>query len=118
MNKFDLTKFDLNKLMASKIPLPTIVLFDMDGTTVRHVHPRVLNTLEFIDDIFYKTSRFFARFRRGREMIDFSDEPATKKRLLVHRALHKFRRKEVDQIVQLCPGILPLLKFFKKNNTR
>jgi phosphoglycolate phosphatase len=100
----------------NKIPLPTIVLFDMDGTTVRHVHPWLLNILELIDDGFYKTSRFIARLRRGREMIDFSDEPAGKKRLLVHRALHKMRRKEVDQIVQPCPGIIPLLKFFKKNN--
>lgn len=98
----------------SKIPLPTIVLFDMDGTTVRHVHPWVLNVLERIDDVFYKFSRFIARLRRGREMIDFSHEPATKKRLLVHRALHKVRRKEVDQIVQPCPGVLPLLNFFKK----
>jgi len=98
----------------NKIPLPTIVLFDMDGTTVRHVRPWILNVLERIDDVFYKTSRFFARLRRGREMIDFSDVPATRKRLLVHRALHKVRRKEVDQIVQPCPGVLPLLNFFKK----
>lgn len=116
MSKFEINNIELNKLMMSKIPLPTIVLFDMDGTTVRHVHPRILNILEFIDDVFYKFSRLIARLRRGREMIDFSNEPITKKRLTVHRALHSLRRKEVDQIVQLCPGILPLLKLFKKNN--
>ncbi len=100
----------------NNIKLPTIVLFDMDGTTVRHIHPWLLNILEFIDDIIYKFSRFVARLRRGREMIDFSDEPAPKKRLLAHKALHKIRRKEVDEIVQPCPGIFPLLNLFKKNN--
>lgn len=100
----------------NKIKLPTIILFDMDGTTVRHVHPWLLNILELIDDGFYKTSRFIARLRRGREMIDFSDEPPTKRGLLVHRALHKVRRKDVSQIVQPCPGIIPLLKFFKSKN--
>ncbi|MEM9469313.1 MAG: HAD hydrolase-like protein [Pseudomonadota bacterium] len=98
------------------IPLPTIVLFDMDGTTVRHVQPWLLNILECIDDLFYKGARLIARLRRGREMIDFSDEPATKRGLLVHRALHKVRRKDVSQIVQPCPGILPLLRFFKEQN--
>jgi len=98
----------------SKVPLPTIVLFDMDGTTVRHVQPWLLNILEFIDDGFYKFSRFVSRLRRGKEMLDFSDEPASKKGLLVHRALHKVRRKDVTQIVQPCPGIFPLLRFFKQ----
>ncbi|NQZ13431.1 MAG: hypothetical protein HRT94_01235 [Alphaproteobacteria bacterium] len=70
----------------SNLPLPTIVLFDMDGTTVRHVHPWLLNILEHIDDMFYKTSRLIARMRRGKEMIDFSQEPPTKRGLLAHRA--------------------------------
>lgn len=96
------------------LPLPTIVLFDMDGTTVRHIRPWLLNILEHIDDVFYKTSRLIARMRRGKEMIDFSQEPATKRGLLVHRALHKVRRKDVSQIVQPCPGVLPLLNFFKQ----
>ena len=100
----------------SNLPLPTIVLFDMDGTTVRHVHPWLLNILEHIDDMFYKTSRLIARMRRGKEMIDFSQEPPTKRGLLVHRALHKVRRKDVSQNVQPCPGVLPLLNFFKERD--
>ncbi len=99
--------------MGAPIERPTIVLFDMDGTTVRHVNPRFLSVLEFLDDFLYKTTCFFSR---NKPIKDYSDEPRTKKRLLVHRALHKFRRKPVEQIVQPCPGIFRLLNLFKDND--
>lgn len=92
---------------------PTIVLFDMDGTTVRHVNPLFLSILEFIDDAMYKVSRFIYR---NHEIVDLSEDPAMTRGLLVHRMLHKFRRKPVDKIVQPCPGVVRLLKLFKQHN--
>lgn len=88
------------------IEKPTIVLFDMDGTTVRHINPRMLGILEKIDDGMFKAASWF---HRKNPHPDFSSDLKKKPRLLVHRALHKIRRKEVDQIVQPCPGIYTLL---------
>ncbi len=89
---------------------PTIVLFDMDGTTVRHIHPWFLGVLEKIDDLFFKITSWFYR---AKPHPDFSADLKKPPRLLVHRALHFMRRKEVDQIVQPCPGIYTLLNLFK-----
>ncbi len=94
---------------------PTIVLFDMDNTTIRHVNPRLIGCIEFLDNALYAVTNIF---RRKREIVDFSEEPAKRKRLLVHHALHKFRRKEIEQIVEPCPGIYALLTLLKKNNVR
>ena len=92
---------------------PTIVIFDMDGTTVRHVNPALLHALEFIDNVLY---RLASPFKRRRSIKDYSRNEATPRGLLVHRILHKFRRKSVEQIVQPCPGIYNLLKYFKEQN--
>lgn len=92
------------------IQKPTIVLFDMDGTTVRHINPRMLGVLEVIDDGMFKAASWF---HRRKPHPDFSPDLKKKPRLLVHRALHKFRRKEVDQIVQPCPGIYTLLNMIR-----
>lgn len=92
---------------------PTIVLFDMDGTTVRHISPRMLGALEFLDDAIFKGTLFF---RKDKPFPDFSEKMEKPPRLLVHRALHKFRRKPIEQIVQPCPGIVALLKFLQKND--
>lgn len=89
---------------------PTIVLFDMDGTTVRHIHPRLLGALEFIDDWMYKATSWAYK---KKPHPDFSADLKKKPRLLVHRALHSIRRKEVDQIVQPCPGIYTLLNLLR-----
>lgn len=86
---------------------PTIVLFDMDGTTVRHINPRLLGALEYIDDAMFKISEWI---HRKEPHPDFTLDKKERKSLLVHRALHKMRRKEVDQIVQPCPGIFTLLR--------
>jgi len=99
--------------MSLKIERPTIVLFDMDGTTVRHVNPIFLSILEAIDNVLYAISRFI---RRRKEITDLSENPAVPRGLLVHRALHKIRRKPVDQIVQPCPGIYLVLNLLKKHN--
>lgn len=95
------------------LPKPTIVLFDMDGTTVRHINPRVLGVLEKIDDVIFKAT---AWTYRNKPHPDYTLDRIKKPRLLVHRALHKFRRKEVDQIVQPCPGIYTLLNLFRDEN--
>jgi len=89
---------------------PTIVLFDMDGTTVRHINPRILGILEHIDDALFKTS---AWMYRKKPHPDFTLDQIKKPRLLVHRALHKIRKKDVAQIVQPCPGIYALLDLFR-----
>ena len=94
------------------LPRPTIVLFDMDGTTVRHVNPRVLNWLERLDNLSFKLVRLFRR--RQAANTPLSVEDLKPKRLLVHRALHKVRRKPVDQIVQPCPGIYTVLDLLRE----
>ena len=99
--------------MLEEFEKPTIVLFDMDGTTVRHVNPIFLSILEFLDNTIYGISKMI---RRQKEITDLSADPAAPRGLLVHRALHKIRRKPVDQIVQPCPGIYLLLNLLKKNN--
>lgn len=100
--------------MKQQFQKPTIILFDMDGTTVRHVNPIFLSILEFIDGFLRGLSKLIRR--RKKDIIDLSEEPAAPRGLLVHRALHKIRRKSVDQIVQPCPGIYPLLNLIKAND--
>lgn len=92
---------------------PTIVLFDMDGTTVRHINPRILGLLERIDDVIFNTT---AWFYREKPHPNFELDKTKKPRLLVHRALHSIRRKPVEQIVQPCPGIYTLLELLKSSN--
>ncbi len=99
---------------------PTIVILDMDGTTVRHINPWVLPVLERLDDAYYTSTKFFAWFfRRGQKDPLLPPpgriKPRRKPRLLVHRALHKVRRKEVDQIVEPCPGIYDVLDLLKSH---
>lgn len=97
----------------SLIPRPTIVLFDMDGTTVRHVNPRLLGALEFLDDVIYKGSGLIRRARHEAPVPLTLERPP---HLAVHRMLHSFRRKPVEQIVQPCPGIQSLLSLFRAHN--
>ncbi|MDH5723741.1 MAG: HAD hydrolase-like protein [Alphaproteobacteria bacterium] len=97
---------------------PTIVIFDMDGTAVRHVNPRLLHILEFLDNLSYKTGKVFAWIfkRKGKgPIVPPHHKPRKQPRLLVHRAIHKFRRKPVEQIVEPCPGLYDVLEFFERN---
>jgi phosphoglycolate phosphatase len=93
------------------LPRPTIVLFDMDGTTVRHLNPALLGVLETLDDGAHKIARLFSRLFNRRikapPLVAFQD--GKRKKLLVHRAIHKIRRKEVEEIVEPCPGIYDIL---------
>lgn len=106
-----------------QLPKPDIVIFDMDGTTVRHVNPKLLHLLERADDIMFRLGRFwYWLFRRGDKSTvvyneAFAQEKAQRRpALVVHRMLHKVRRKPVEQIVQPCPGIYAVLNLLKSNN--
>jgi phosphoglycolate phosphatase len=100
------------------LPPPTIVLFDMDGTTVRHINPRLLHILERLDDASHRMTKLFSGiFRRKLSrmpLVEFRNGKRPK--LLVHRAMHKIRRKDVDEIVEPCPGIYDILDFLKSQN--
>ncbi len=104
---------------------PTIVIFDMDGTAVRHINPRLLHILELLDNACYKTSKVFSwifkRKGKGRIVPEWHDpewinKDKKKPRLLVHRAIHKFRRKPVEQIVQPCPGLYDVLGLLSQHD--
>jgi phosphoglycolate phosphatase len=93
---------------------PTIILFDMDGTVVHHINPRLLNILEALDDFAYKCAKCW-RWLRRRKLYN-SDTPRFERKgkrpgLIVHRAMHKLRRKPVERLVEPCPGMLELLQF-------
>lgn len=104
---------------------PIIVIFDMDGTAVRHINPRLLHILEFFDNLAYKISKLFAWiFKRGGKGPivpewhdpEWSNPDKKKPKLLVHRAIHKVRRKPVEQIVQPCPGLYDVLELLEQND--
>ena len=105
------------------LPAPTIVIFDMDGTTVRHLNPLVLHILEKIDDIGFRLSKIwdwiFRRKAQGPIVSPKEEEEYRnwrKPRLYGHRLLHKVRRKEVDEVVEPCPGIYQVLNLLKDKN--
>lgn len=97
---------------------PTIVLLDMDGTIVRHINPWLLSVLEWLDDSAHKLARLASKILRRKikspPLVEFHD--GKRKKLLVHRAIHKIRRKPVDEIVEPCPGIYDVLEFLQSQN--
>ena len=100
---------------------PTVVIFDMDGTSVRHLNPRLLHVMEWLDDASFKLSKLLSQiFKRTKQEALIIEgealEPKKKPKLLVHRAMHKVRRKSVEQIVEPCPGIYAVLELLKKQN--
>ncbi len=100
------------------LPKPTIVIFDMDGTAVRHINPRLLGILEFLDSFSYRITKFFKWifYRGGRgPIIPAWHKKRKQPRLLVHRAIHKFRRKPVEQIVEPGPGLYQLLELLEEH---
>lgn len=86
--------------LADNAKRPTIVLFDLDGTLVHHVNPRVLQALEFLDDCSHRTGRLVARFRLHRRQLAVESQRTPK--LLMHRAIHKVRRKSVEEMLVPC----------------
>ncbi|MGB0720087.1 MAG: HAD family hydrolase [Bdellovibrionales bacterium] len=103
------------------LPKPTIVIFDMDGTTVRHLNPRLLGMMEWLDDTAFKTSRLwmwlFERKAQGPILLPAPDEDIKPpKSIIVHKAIHKLRRKDVELLVEPCPGIYSVLALLKKHD--
>jgi phosphoglycolate phosphatase len=84
--------------LAENATRPTIVLFDLDGTLVHHVNPRMLQMLEFLDDCSHRGGRLAARFRLMRRKSVAESAP----KLLVHKAIHKVRRKSVAEMLEPC----------------
>ncbi len=108
-------------LQNMSLPKPTIVIFDMDGTSVRHINLYLLHILERLDDAAYATTRLFTwifkRHAKGPAIPEWEHYKNRKKpRLFVHRAIHRLRRKDVDQIVEPCPGIYDVLDFLKNHD--
>lgn len=60
----------------------------------------------------------FGRFKKDQPIIPAGEslEPKKTPKLLVHRAIHKVRRKPVEQIVEPCPGIYSVLGLLKKHD--
>lgn len=92
---------------------PTIVLFDLDGTLVNHVNPRVLQALEFLDDCSHRAARLVARFRLMRRQSQ--TKPCKMPKLLVHRAIHRVRRKSVDEMLVPCETLRGVLQRLHDN---
>jgi phosphoglycolate phosphatase len=92
---------------------PTIVLFDLDGTLVHHVNPRVLQALEFLDDCSHRVARLVARFRLRRRKQ--ATEPQKAPTLLVHRAIHRVRRKSVEEMLVPCETLRTVLERLRSN---
>lgn len=93
----------------------------MDGTTVRHLNPRMLGFMEWLDDTAFKISRLwmwlFDRKAKGPIILPPPDEPVKPaKSIIVHKAIHKLRRKDVELLVEPCPGIYSALTLLKRNN--
>lgn len=92
---------------------PTIVIFDMDGTTVRHLSPLLLHMLEFLDDLSFRVAQRLSRLT-GKTLtpprIVERGEDGTRPRLAVRQALHRMvLRGHAERIVEPCPGIYAIL---------
>ncbi len=106
------------------LPKPTIVIFDMDGTTVRHLNPRMLGVMEWLDDTAFKIGQVwhwvFHRKAQGPVLLEQDADPERPirkaKSIIVHRVIHKLRRKPVELLVEPCPGIYAVLAFLKAQN--
>ncbi|RYE58936.1 MAG: HAD family hydrolase [Hyphomicrobiales bacterium] len=99
--------------LDSNLTPPTIVLFDLDGTLVHHVNPRVLQALEFLDDCSHRAARLVARFRLMRR--NCATEPRKTPKLLVHRAIHRVRRKSVEDMLVPCETLRSVLQRLRDN---
>ena len=100
---------------------PTIVIFDMDGTTVRHLNPRLIGFMEWLDDTVFKISKLWTWLgsKKTQNPLEYlAKQKAFKppKSIIVHRAIHKFRRKPVEMLVEPCPGVIEVLEYLKSKN--
>lgn len=77
---------------------------------MHHVNPRVLQMLEFLDDCSHRGGRLVARFRLARRS---RTSGKSGPKLLIHRAIHKVRRKSVDQMLSPCETMRNVLERLK-----
>lgn len=92
---------------------PTIVLFDLDGTLVHHINPRVLQMLEFLDDVSHGSGRLAARYRLMRRSQLVTERKSSS--LIVHRTMHRLRRKSVEAMLQPCEAMRSVLDLLRAN---
>jgi phosphoglycolate phosphatase len=97
------------------LPRPDVVIFDMDGTTVRHLRPWVLQLMEVTDDLIYRVRRICNALGLTKLKLRRSTK---KPRLIGHRMLHKIRRKPVEEIVEPCPGVIELLELLRDHGVK
>lgn len=110
------TQQEVGNLAPITSKRPSIVLFDMDGTMVSHVNPHVLRLLERLDDVSHHAARMLAwRPLRPDGERDARRGSGRRPRLLVHRVIHRLRRKQVDQIVRPCPGVYAVLDLLRQH---
>lgn len=93
---------------------------------MRHLNPRLLGVMEFLDDMVFKVSRLwtwiFERKAQGPLLLEMPEGPQKNKKsqppksIIVHKAIHKLRRKPVELLVEPCPGIYSVLSFLKKQD--
>lgn len=74
---------------------------------MHHVNPRVLQMLEFLDDCSHRGGRLVARFRLARRHMT---SPHRAPKLLIHRAIHRVRRKSVEQMLEPCETMRAVLE--------
>lgn len=97
---------------------PTIVIFDMDGTTVRHINPGFLHMLEWLDDLSFRIAGMISRIIGTKIesplIVDRGKNGEQRPKLAVRRAMHRlFLHRPVSKIVEPCPGIYSLLDFLQ-----
>lgn len=84
---------------------------------VSHVNPRVLRFLERLDDASHHAARMLdwrpLRLAAGQD--GMGRGKGRRPRLLVHRVIHRLRRKQVDQIVRPCPGVYAVLDLLRQH---
>lgn len=97
-----------------KLQKPTAVIFDMDGTTVRHLNPLFLDILEKLDDFSFKARKLISSAFPFGKAKEIKPRRRYSPKMIVHTTIHRFRRKPVEQIVEPCPGIYDVLEFFTK----
>jgi phosphoglycolate phosphatase len=99
---------------------PTIVLFDMDGTVVRHINPWVLHVLERVDDFTHRCARLISKILKRRidapPLVEFRH--GKRRKMLVRRAMHRMINRPVEEIVEPCPGIYAVLDFLSAQGIR
>jgi phosphoglycolate phosphatase len=76
-----------------------------------------LSVLEALDDLSHKLANYFSKLFRRRidRPVLVEHRHGRRPKLLVHRAIHRIRRKPIDEIVEPCPGIYSILDLLQES---